>query len=203
MDNIAVLSKYLPAEAAPLIARWIDHFHCEFKISRNRNSKFGDYRPPFGGRGHRISVNYNLNPFAFLVTTVHEFAHLQTWNEHQRKAKPHGSEWKLNFRKMMQPFFEKNIFPADIQSAVICYLQNPSASSCSDLNLLRTLKKYDAAVEPVYTVESLPLNTVFCLKDQRVFKKESLVRKRYRCTEVNTGRVYLFSPLAEVFPVKK
>ena len=106
---------YLPPAAAPLIARWIDHFQCEFKVSRNRNSKFGDYRPPHGGKGHRISVNYDLNQYAFLVTTVHEFAHLHTWNGHKHRAKPHGAEWKANFKKMMQPFFEKDIFPFDIK----------------------------------------------------------------------------------------
>ena len=91
MDKVKVLERYLPPAAAPLIARWIDYFKCEFKISRNRNSKFGDYRPPHAGKGHRISVNYDLNVYAFLVTTVHEFAHLHTWNEHKHKAKPHGT----------------------------------------------------------------------------------------------------------------
>ena len=199
MDKTKVLQKYLPLEAAPIIARWIDHFQCEFKISRSRTTKFGDYRPPFNGKGHRISVNFNLNPYAFLVTTVHEFAHLQTWNEHGRKAKPHGSEWKVNFKKMMRPFFEKTLFPDDIKAAIINYLDNPAASSCSDLNLFRALRRYDASPSNAKTVESLPLNAVFCLKDNRVFRKDTLIRKRFRCTEVKTGRVYLFNPLAEVY----
>ena len=110
MDKVKVLERYLPPAAAPLIARWIDYFKCEFKISRNRNSKFGDYRAPHAGKGHRISVNYDLNAYAFLVTTVHEFAHLHTWNEHKHKAKPHGAEWKANFKKMMQPFFDQQVF---------------------------------------------------------------------------------------------
>ena len=71
----------------------------------------GDYRPPYAGQGHRISINYDLNSYSFLVTTVHEFAHLLTWNEHKRKAKPHGAEWKANFKRMMRPFFEKEVFP--------------------------------------------------------------------------------------------
>ena len=90
MDKVAVLAQYMPPAAAPVISRWIDYFQCEFKVSRSRDTKYGDYRHPYQGKGHRISVNYNLNPYAFLVTTVHEFAHLLTWNEHQRKAKPHG-----------------------------------------------------------------------------------------------------------------
>jgi hypothetical protein len=200
LDKVKVLEKYLPAEAAPLIARWIDYFKCEFKISRNRNSKFGDYRSPYGGKGHRISVNYDLNPYAFLVTTVHEFAHLHTWNEHKQKAKPHGTEWKNNFKKMMQPFFEKEIFPADVKKAIVNYLDNPAASSCSDLNLYRSLRKYDPPKESeaILTVEKIPLKALFKLKDGRVFRKDEKLRKRFKCTEVATRRIYLFSPVAEV-----
>ncbi|MEO8794961.1 MAG: SprT-like domain-containing protein [Daejeonella sp.] len=198
MDKTEILDKYLPPDCAPVIARWIDYFQCEFKVSRNRNSKFGDYRPPFKGAGHRISVNFNLNQYAFLVTTVHEFAHLHTWNEHKRNAKPHGKEWKQNFKKMMRPFFEKHIFPMDINRAIVSYLENPAASSCSDLDLFRALKKYDEKTTDLITVESLPVNSVFAMKNGREFRKEVQIRKRFRCIEVKTGAVYLFSPLAEV-----
>ncbi|WP_423147414.1 SprT-like domain-containing protein [Rubrolithibacter danxiaensis] len=202
MDKVKILQKYLPPEAAPDIGRWIDYFKCEFKVSRSRNSKFGDYRPPFKDKGHRISVNYNLNQYAFLITTVHEFAHLLTWNEHKQKAKPHGTEWKLNFRKMMQPFFNKNIFPEDIKAAIVTYLNNPAASSCTDLTLFRTLKKYDLQTVHLKTVEALSYNSIFAYKDKGEFRKGELVRKRYKCTQVKTGLVYLFSPFAEVVPLE-
>jgi SprT protein len=198
LDKVKVLAQYLPPDAAPLIGRWIDYFKCEFKISRNRGTKFGDYRAPFDGKGHRISVNYDLNTYAFLVTTVHEFAHLHTWNEHKNKVKPHGTEWKNNFKKMMQPFFEKNVFPADVQQAITKYLNNPAASSCSDLNLYRSLRKYDAPKESMVTVEKLPMKALFKMKDGRVFRKEEQLRKRFKCVEISTRRVYLFSPVAEV-----
>ncbi|MBE9584144.1 sprT domain-containing protein [Mucilaginibacter sp. JRF] len=198
MDKVQILARYMPPDAAPLIGRWIDHFKCEFKISRGRSSKFGDYRPPFDGKGHRISVNFNLNPYAFLVTTVHEFAHLHTWNEHKHKAKPHGTEWKNNFKKMMQPFFEKDVFPADVKQAIVRYLNNPAASSCSDLNLYRSLRLYDEPKEAIHTVEKIAVNTLFKLKDGRVFQKGEKLRKRYKCVEVATRRIYLFSPVAEV-----
>jgi len=198
LDKVKVLAQYMPPAAAPLIGRWIDYFKCEFKISRNRNSKFGDYRAPHGDKGHRISVNYDLNAYAFLVTTVHEFAHLHTWNQHKHKVRPHGMEWKENFKKMMQPFFEQAVFPPDVQQAITRYLNNPAASSCSDLNLYRALRKYDAPKPSVLTVEKLPFKAMFKLKDGRVFSKEEQLRKRFKCIEVNTRRIYLFSPVAEV-----
>lgn len=201
MDKVKILSKYLPDGAAPLISRWIDYFKCDFKISKARNTRFGDYRPPQKGEGHRISVNYDLNPYAFLVTTVHEFAHLLTWKEHQGRVKPHGAEWKKNFKRMMQPFFDSHIFPEDLRFAIVSYLENPSASSCSNITLLRALKKYDKE-SASSTVESLPFKTVFRLKDGRTFQKETLLRKRYRCLEIHTGRLYLFNPMAEVYPLQ-
>lgn len=198
MDKIKILESYLPPNAAPVISKWIDYFQCEFKVSRNRGTKFGDYRSPFGGKGHRISVNFDLNSYAFLVTTVHEFAHLYTFSQHQHKAKPHGAEWKTNFKRMMKPFFELEIFPADIKHVIQNYLDNPAASSCSDLTLFRALKKYDVKEASQMLVEKIPVNGLFRWKDGRVFRREECLRKRYRCVEVSTNKVYLFNPVAEV-----
>lgn len=200
MDNeySRVLAKYIHEDAATTIAQWIIETKCSFKITRSRSSKFGDYRAPYGASGHRISVNHDLNPYAFLITTVHEFAHLKTWNENKHRVKPHGSEWKNNFQKLMLPFFEKDIFPLDIEIAVKSYLVNPKASSCSDSNLFRTLNQYDVQKEDHFTVENIPHKSVFYLKNGRAFEKGEKLRKRYRCVEVETRRVYLFSPLAEV-----
>lgn len=192
-----LLAQYMPAVAAPIIARWIDYFQCEFKISKSRSTKLGDYRHPFKTAGHRISVNNNMNHYAFLVTTVHEFAHLLTWNDHKNKVKPHGLEWKRNFKRMMSPFLEQEVFPADVQQAIQTYLNNPSASSCTDLQLSRTLKRYNDQSKGLH-LEEIALNTVFSIKDGRRFKKGEQLRKRYRCTCLDNGHVYLFNPLAEV-----
>lgn len=194
----SILSKYMPALAAELIAEWIDKYECEFKISRNRNTKLGDYRAPFRGSGHKISVNHDLNQYSFLITSVHEFAHLVTWNSWKHKVKPHGQEWKDNFKKMMLPFFEMNIFPEDVERAIVLYLKNPAASSCTDANLFKTLKSYDNKCSDTLSIEDIGENQVFATKNGRVFKKLNKIRTRYRCIEVKTGLLYLFSPLAEV-----
>src|SRR5690606_9575799 len=114
MDNTAQLSVYIPEKAAPVIARWIDVYKIRLKISRRRSTKLGDYRPPQNGHMHRISVNGDLNPYAFLVTLVHEFAHLVTWNRHGPRVRAHGKEWKGVFRQMMQPFLDAGIFPGKL-----------------------------------------------------------------------------------------
>ncbi len=202
VKKIDLLAQYMPAEAAPLIAKWIDYFQCEFKIAKTRTTKLGDYRHPFRDKGHRISVNFNLNHYAFLVTTVHEFAHLLTWNDFKNKVKPHGSEWKKNFQRMMVPFFEMKVFPVDIHLAINNYMSNPAASSCSDLNLSRALKKYDTNKTETLHLEQIPINTKFRIKDGRRFTKGEQIRKRYRCICLDDKRLYLFNPLAEVFVVE-
>ena len=197
-NSKSVLEEYMPPEAAQLIAQWIVETSCQFKITGSRKSKFGDYRPPFKGKAHRISVNHDLNPYAFLITTVHEFAHLYTWEEHKNKVQPHGAIWKRNFHKLMQPFFVMDFFPDDIRNAVSVYLSNPGASSCSDLNLFRTLQKYNPIKEDHKVLENLPKNSSFLISSGRVFEKGEKLRKRYRCIERPSGKVYLFNPLAEV-----
>lgn len=199
MDKVDTLAEYMPPAAAPIIAKWIDYFQCEFKISKNRTTKLGDYRHPFRGKGHKISVNNDLNPYAFLVTTVHEFAHLLTWNEHQNKVKPHGTVWKQNFKRMMKPFFDLKVFPAEIHHTIVEYLNNPAASSCTDLTLARALKSYDRTTSTM-RIEELPNGSTFSLKDGRIFRKGDRIRKRFKCICLNNGNIYLFNPLAEVTP---
>jgi SprT protein len=198
MERVSVLEKYIPLEAARIIEKWIVDSSCQFTITRARRTKFGDYRPPYAGKGHRISVNNNLNPHAFLITAVHEFAHLKTWKEHKNKFKPHGLVWKNNFNELMQPFFALEVFPNDIKEAVSSYLSNPSASSCTDLNLYRALQKYNKVKEGHALLEHLPQDQLFALSSGRIFEKGPKLRKRYRCVEKPSGKVYLFNPLAEV-----
>lgn len=196
------LSKYIPIEAAPIISQWINDTGCRFKVTRSRSTKLGDYRAPFRGSPHQITVNHDLNPYSFLITTIHEFAHLKTFQDHTNKVKPHGVEWKMNFKNLMAPFLKLNIFPSDIIIAISTYMDNPAASSCTDLNLYRVLKQYDTKVIDALHIEDLEQNTIFSLKNGRTFQKGEKLRKRYKCIELASNKVYLFHPLAEVYLVK-
>ena len=196
------LSKYIPSEAAPIISQWINDTSCRFKVTKSRSSKLGDYRAPYRGNPHQITVNHDLNPYAFLLTTVHEFAHLKTYQDFNNRVKPHGEEWKNSFKSLIQPFLKLNIFPTEVVVAINNYMNNPAASSCTDLNLFRILKKYDTNPNTVIHVEQLPVQSIFQLKNGRTFQKMEKLRKRYKCLELSTQKIYLFHPIAEVFPVK-
>ncbi|MGZ8549377.1 MAG: hypothetical protein ACXWV2_01900 [Chitinophagaceae bacterium] len=85
-----------------------------------------------------------------------------------------------------------------IEAELIKSLQNPAASTCAEDGLLRILRKYDSKDSHHRLVEEVSLNELFRTSDGRVFKKGEKLRKRYKCVEVNTGKLYLFSPVYEV-----
>lgn len=196
--NKNILKKYIPEASIDLVSEWIYLYDFKLKIKKSRASKYGDYRQPFKGLNHQITINYDLNPYAFLVTLVHEVAHLTTFLSHKNTVKPHGTEWKNEYKKLMFPFMSSDVFPEDIIQALKVAMQNPAASGCSDTHLLRALRKYDDKKKSLH-LEDIPANTLFYIKDGRQFVKGERIRTRYKCQENNTNRIYLFNPLSEVF----
>jgi hypothetical protein len=197
------LREFLPEESLPGVMEYLLHYKVHLTVSRERKSILGDYRHRHVDKNHRISVNGNLNKFSFLITLLHELAHLLTYERHGNKVQAHGAEWKNEYSKILAQFLLKKIFPADIEKALMHTLRNPAASSCADEKLLRVLHQYDNKKEGVLLVEQIPEGDLFMIKGKRIFKRGEIVRKRIKCTEVATNKVYLFSPVYEVQEVPK
>ena len=195
--NQSILHKYIPEKAVETIAEWIYIYDFKLRVKKSRTTKLGDYRSPHSGKNHEITINYDLNKYAFLITLIHEIAHLTNYNKNKDTVKPHGEEWKLHYKLLMNRFLVPDIFPDEIIFALRKYMNNPAASSCSDINLLRILKKYDAPGGTVL-LEDLPVGTKFSYNDTRHFIKGEQIRKRVKCLEAHSNRVYLFNPIAEV-----
>nr|WP_307735056.1 SprT-like domain-containing protein [Chitinophaga nivalis] len=178
---------------------YVSTYKVHLTITKERQSILGDYRHPDGqGKGHRISINGSLNKYSFLLTLLHEIAHLTTFNKYANRVAAHGKEWKQEFSFILRGFVGKNLLPPDVELAVRQSMLNPAASSCADEDLMRVLKNYDRKKENHVLVEQVPLNGQFKIKDGRIFRKGEKVRKRYRCEEVASHRLYLFSPVYEV-----
>jgi SprT protein len=195
--NSDILRKYIPEQSVALIAEWIIQYDFKLKIKKERSTRLGDYTSPRNGLNHTITINHNLNRYSFLITLVHEIAHLVTYNQHKNSVNPHGKEWKQNFQVLILPFLTTDIFPLEVFSALRMYMKNPAASSCSDMNLLKTLKLHDEQSDVIF-IEYLPHNALFLYNGSRIFQKGERIRKRFKCREISSGSVYLFNPLTEV-----
>ncbi len=192
------LQNYLPQGSFEDVLYYLQHYKVQLTITRQRQTILGDYRHAHAGNTHRISVNGNLNQYAFLITLLHELAHLFTYEQFGHRVMSHGKEWKNEFSKILAKFLLKKIFPNDIQKALMQTLQNPAASSCGDEKLLRVLNNYDKKKTGIYLIETLAAGSLFKIKGGRVFKKGEKIRKRYKCTEIKTDKIYLFSAVYQV-----
>lgn len=189
------LRPFLPSGSEYYVAKFIIENTVHFTVSKARKTKLGDYRHPYNGQPHKISVNGNLNQYAFLVTTVHEMAHLTTYEKYGNRVKSHGIEWKNEFKDLFQPIIAKEILPTDITMAVSNYLKNAKAASCSDDKLYRVLRRYDK--NRGILVEHLKQGDVFELKG-KTFVLGRKLRKRFECIEKTSGRTYRVLGLAEI-----
>lgn len=196
------LKKYVPE---PFVDYVTDLLFCEpvhFSVSKPRKTKHGDYRSPMNNKPHRITVNGDLNPYAFLITTVHEFAHMKTFIDHGNTVRAHGKEWKAAYRELLLPLLESDQLPVSIKNALSLNLDNMKASSCTDAGLYRALKNFDSPEQQTLLLEQLQNGAIFRL-GKKVFKRGVLRRTRFLCEELSTGKKYLVSKLAEVEPLKE
>lgn len=192
----SILEKYLPKAAVDRVFTLIQIYHVHLKIVNERKTRHGDYQK-VANRFHQITINANLNKYKFLITTIHEIAHLVAFEKYGRNIKPHGVEWKLTFQHLMLPFINPIVFPNELLPLLANHFKNPSASSDTDAILSMALKKYDAVSSKVF-VDELPIGTYFHIGDGRVFKKGKLRVKLFECVEIKTRKTYLFRPNSQV-----
>ncbi|OAB79648.1 SprT-like domain-containing protein [Cochleicola gelatinilyticus] len=194
------LEKYIPKAAVAPVFELIRIHHVHLKIVNERVSRHGDYRKLPDG-AHQITVNANLNQYRFLMTLVHEIAHLVAFQKYGRAIKPHGLEWKRTFQVLMLPLIRPEIFPNKILPLLAIHFKNPKATSDTDARLSLALKQFDPPNDKNYIFE-IPMGGTFRLPNGRMFKRGNKRVKRYECLEIASGRIYLFNPNAEVEFIK-
>ena len=204
-----ILEGMVPERSLDRIAHAFAETPVRLKISRGRATKTGDFRPPQRGQAITITVNSNLNPYACLITLVHELAHYYVYrSKHmpalfsgktRKRYSPHGKEWKETFRSLLWEYLTEDVFPAAVLDALILYMENPTASTFNNQRLVRALAEFDLP-SGLVTVESLPDKAVFRTTTGRRFRKLERKRTRYMCYCLDNHRRYLFSPIAQVIP---
>lgn len=191
-----VLSKYLPEHAVEPCFELIKANEVHLKIVNERMTRHGDYRKGASGK-HEITINSSLNKYKFLMTLIHEIAHLVAFKKFGRNIKPHGNEWKYTFQQLMVPFIRPEIFPSHILPLMARHFRNPAASSDTDATLSLALKQFDEGNDKNYIFE-IPYGSLFRIHNGKIFKKGAQRIKRFECLEVSSGKIYLFNPNAEV-----
>lgn len=193
------LIPFLPPETFDSVISYFQHHTIHLTLTRDRKSVLGDYRNPTRETPwHRITVNATLHPYSFLITLLHELAHMLVFIQFGHRVQPHGQEWKAQFRQMLLPYVGQNFFPPDIERALLSYLQNPKASTCTDANLYRALHRHSKGNSGKVLVESLSPGSIFHTEEGKSYRLLEKRRTRYRCEELESGRMYLFPGIYEV-----
>ncbi|WP_025762998.1 hypothetical protein [Dyadobacter tibetensis] len=164
-------------------------------VTKPRDSKLGDFTAKSNGE-LRVSVNGNLNPFAFLITYLHEMAHLQVHLERKAlrgpRVAPHGQVWKSTFRKLLAPVANSEIFPADILEALLDYMRDPKARTSAHIPLYTTLKRYDPPSEGYknkIALLDLREGSSFVFRN-RTYVRQTARRTRVLCLDKLTEKLY-------------
>ena len=192
---------FIPVAAKEKLGDLLQQEPVLIKVVKKRRTKHGDYRKLPSGL-IQITVNESENPFRFLITLLHEIAHHLAFQDHGFRIAPHGREWKNTFSRIAQPFLIPSIFPSPLLEVLQHHLKNPKASSDTDIQLGLALKSFDPSTHKKAIFE-LPVKAKFKLENGRVFQKGIKQRKRYLCTELSSGKAYLFQPTAEVDQIEE
>lgn len=208
------LLNHCPRGSEQLLHAWLDSCNVEIRISRDRVSKLGDYRAAQNGNPARISINQGLNPVEFMITLGHELAHFKTLRlktvrhktlrfkrvRHNDRVKPHGEEWKAAFRGYINDIIDSGIVSDEIGVALTrCYLKREriASSSCGELKALLDPE----GESEILRLQDIKEGEVFELRGGRRFVRGPKLRVRFRCKEIQTGKLYTIHPMATI--VKK
>lgn len=200
-QRLAPLDKYLPYGSLPYISSLIQNEGLRIRITKQRKSKYGDFKPAMGKGLHQITINGSLNSYHFFITLIHEIAHLKTWNKHKGRVNPHGKEWKSEFGSFLLASINEKFFPEDIKKAIIGHLKSIKSSTSRDINLIKALRKYDN--ETSITIMDIKDGDLFKIEDGRIFERGAKRRTRYECKCLKTNKTYLFNAQYQIFLIEK
>lgn len=193
----------MPTGAGEYCHRLWQQYGFDLRVVRPRQSRLGDFRVLPDGRT-QITVNRNLNPYAFLITYIHEVAHADVnqqrrawtrWAQLRRKRiTPHGEAWQTAFQRLMLPLLAETVFPDFILKPLVAYMAKPAATTAAHPALMLALRQADRQMSEDAQPDRVLLSDVPEGQSFRFAKKTyvrgTLRRKRIVCKEVATGKSY-------------
>lgn len=195
--SVSVLEKFLPENALPYLKIWFGSYPCHLKITKNRNSKLGDYRK-LPDKSHQITVNGTLEPQLFFFVLTHELAHLIAFEKYGRRISPHGAEWKQTFREMLLESL--TVYAEDLRHIIQKFSKSPKANFMASPELVKYFHAPKEDDEQTF-IENLKKGELFEYKKE-IFVIEETTKKRYLCKNIKSSRKYYFRNLAQVKKLK-
>lgn len=191
--SIQALEKYLPQNTLQYLKAWFSDYYIHIKVTRNRDSKLGDYRK-LPDNSHEITINSTLVPQLFFFVLTHELAHLIAFEKYGRRISPHGSEWKETFRQMLLQSIE--VYEENLRPIIVKFSKSPKANFMSSTELVKYfhIEKQD---DKLQFIQELQKGEYFIYRREK-YLLEGLIKKNYLCKNLATGRKYSFKPLARV-----
>ena len=191
--SVSVLEKFLPENALPYLKIWFGSYPCHLKITKNRNSKLGDYRK-LPDKSHQITVNGTLEPQLFFFVLTHELAHLIAFEKYGRRISPHGAEWKQTFREMLLESL--TVYAEDLRPIILKFSKSPKANFMASPELVKYFHVPKEDDEQTF-IENLKKGELFEYKKE-IFVIEETTKKRYLCRNLKSGLKYKVNTLARV-----
>lgn len=192
-----ILRRHVPENAVHYCLDLWSAIPFHFKVTKKRSTKLGDYRFDPMKKSHSISVNVDLNQYSFLITYIHEIAHLLNTERHGRRVPPHGAEWKSCFIELMEPVLSDLIFPHSVLVQLKKHMKNPKASTYADSKLVMALRDYDEQKSDLIPLAELNEGDIFEF-NKKMYMRLDLRRTRVLCQHADSSRKYLISKMALV-----
>ncbi|TAF98003.1 MAG: sprT domain-containing protein [Cytophagia bacterium] len=183
-----ILQQHVPVAALNYCHDLWLRYQFDFIATRPRRTRLGDFRAETGKRD-QITVNQNLNVYSFLITYLHEVAHLEVFRTYKRRQPPHGTAWQNHFRALLVPVMNPDVFPDAVLVPLLHYARAPKASTGSHLPLMQALKAIDQPDTNLVMVSQLAEGTLFEL-DKKIFIRSTMRRTRIVCIEQQSQKRY-------------
>ncbi len=187
------LGQFVPPAATAYCQQLYQEYNFVFHVVKPRRTRLGDFRRWPNGQT-RITVNANLNAYAFLITYIHEVAHADVCRNHKRRVLPHGVAWQRAFQRLMQPCLTNAVFPPEILQPLRQYMARPAATTSAHAALVAALRQFDPARARDNSADRVCLNEV-PVGSQFIFSKKTwqrgtMRRTRIVCKELSSGKSY-------------
>lgn len=200
LSFIKNLTTYIGEDVAIYIEKFTRGLTLKLKVTKERDSKYGDYLPSINGKPQRITVNGNLDKFSFLITLLHELAHLKAYENFGRKIKAHGKEWKLEFIKIIDDALNNNLFPVEIAKIIkLQYVIKKDLTYESRIIIDDSINTFLNISTPI-RLEDFPINSLVSLINGMRIKVVEIKRTRYLCKCLNNNKMYYIQKKIEVVP---